>query len=74
MKTSIGDVLVHKGEPDNSNPYRGHSVMGEERKSALQAFRDRKHVGCYTFWIAPGSGGARRTIDPDDVNWDTMQS
>jgi hypothetical protein len=72
MKITIGDLLVHKGEPDNSNPYRGNSICGEERKSALKAFMDRKHTGCYTFWHAPACGGARRVIDPEEVAWETM--
>ena len=71
MKANIGDVLVHKGEPDNSNPYRGESLSGDERKAALKAFKNRLHTGAYTFWYAPRYGGAKRITDPDDVNWET---
>ena len=66
---NIGSVLVHKGEPDNSNPYRGESLCGDERVSALRAFRDRKHTGAYTFWHAPANGGASRLVDPESVDW-----
>ncbi len=67
----IGDVVVHRGEPPDGNPYRGQSLAGSERVAALLAFRDGCPCSEYTFWYAPCCGGARR-CRRDDVEWGTL--
>jgi hypothetical protein len=69
VKAHIGDVVVHHGEPPNSNPYHGNGLMGPERRAALAAFK-RGENGEHTFWYAPCGGGARR-ITKEEVNWKT---
>ena len=65
----IGDVLVHRGEPPNGNPY-GTSLCGPERVKALKAFKEGRPLEGYTYWYGPHSGGACKII-PDEVNWET---
>jgi hypothetical protein len=67
----IGDILVFKGVPESNNPYKGSSLMGEERKSALTAFKHKEKTECYTFWFAPSCGGAKQVLSPDEINWST---
>lgn len=69
--TSIGDVIIHIGEPPASNPYRGSSLSGDLRRSALVALRDGGDTEGLTFWHAPTSGGARR-IGSEDIDWRGM--
>jgi hypothetical protein len=72
MKYHIGDILVHNGEPDNSNPYRGQAIEGTERKEALTLFKNNLTLQKnYTFWYAPYCGGAKRVISPDEIEWGT---
>ena len=72
--TGVADVIVHVGEPDNSNPYRGHGLIGDERVAALTAFRNNlASVAKYTFWYAPSGGGARRLGSPAEINWVTSE-
>lgn len=82
LKTSIGDVLIHHGEPPDGNPYRGWGriagepvtcLAGNGRAPALAAFRDGHDTGDLTFWHGPTNGGARRITDPDDINWKGMR-
>lgn len=71
-KTSIGDCLVHRGMPPNNNPYLGKGtthVLGEERRSALKAFREGGDTTGFTFWHAPCTGGAYQITDPNVVRW-----
>lgn len=71
-KATIGDVLVHLGEPEDGNPYRGASLMGPLRVLALRAFLEGDPLAAqFTYWYGPASGGARRLEDPDGVRWDT---
>jgi hypothetical protein len=71
-RAHIGDVLVHRGEPADGNPYHGQSMCGPARAAALRAFRDGDAKACepYTFWHAPASGGARR-ITAAEVDWES---
>lgn len=71
-KTTIGNVAVHRGEPDGGNPYRGASLMGPERVAALCAFRDGTDCSAYTYWHAPADGGAYRISDPAAIDWTGM--
>lgn len=77
-KVSIGNIVIHRGEPDTSNPYRGHgnrvgeritSVSGDERVKALSDFANHRDTSGYTFWYAPPGGGARRLSGPHEVAW-----
>lgn len=69
---NIGDVGVHWGEPPGGNPYRVHSLMGNERWLALTNFKNGEDTTGYTFWYSPCCGGAERITDPTKVNWETM--
>ena len=80
MAIHIGDVSVHRGQPPGGNPYRGSSLLGEERVAALVAWRAGSAfvevlpertipISCYTFWFAPGSGGARRVTPAEVTGW-----
>ncbi len=69
MKTAIGNCLVHRGRPDNDNPYKGQSLSGAARQNALQAFRDGEDTQEFTYWHAPCGGGAFEIIDPLKVDW-----
>ena len=68
----IGDVAVCRGEPPEGNPYKG-SLIGEERATALRAFKARGEAPGYTLWLAPSSGRCRR-IDVAEVNWEGVRS
>jgi hypothetical protein len=39
-KIHVGDVAVIRGEPRDGNPYRGESILGNERAAALYSWRD----------------------------------
>ena len=67
----IGEVVVHRGEPPRSTPYGRPSLIGDHRVEALTAWANGGDTAAWTFWCAPGSGGAFRLNDPDKVNWDT---
>jgi hypothetical protein len=69
ISVHIGDVLVHRGEPRNGNPYLGQSLIGEERVAALRIFKAGGNEA-YTFWYAPACGGAFR-IEASEVDWDS---
>jgi hypothetical protein len=71
MKTSIGAIIVHAGNPENSNPYRGEGLFGNERKQALADLKHNVPRPDLTYWIAAESGGARQIHDGRDVNWET---
>lgn len=80
--TSIGNTVVHRGEPPRSNPYCGRGrrdgeplthVSGDERVEALRAFRDTGEAPDYTFWHAPAVGGARRIEQPTEIDWSGMR-
>jgi hypothetical protein len=66
----IGDVVVIRGEPPEGNPYRGESLCGPFRKTALSAFKAGHSTPELSFWYAPSFGGARR-IGRADVDWET---
>jgi hypothetical protein len=68
-QTDLGDLLVFKGPPDDNNPHRGNSIVGEERGLALITFKDRLHTGAYTFWHVPRHGSPRRITDPEEIRW-----
>lgn len=72
IKPGIGDVLVHHGRPPDDNPYRGHSLMGQERADALRAFRAGDDTEGYTFWYAPSHGGAYEIRSARHIDWRTM--
>lgn len=86
QQATIGNVLVHEGEPPGGNPYRGVGVRfglefknepvthvsGEQRAELLCRFRDGDSTEGFTFWHAPGSGGARRLSSPEEVDWRGM--
>lgn len=57
MGIHIGDVGVHRGEPPEGNPYKAGSLMGDERATALYAWRDGKPTE------------ARRLTDSREVDW-----
>lgn len=67
--TSIGDVAVHVGQPEDGNPYRGHGLMGDERVAALRALRDGTDTSRWTYWRAPARGGARRISGREEIDW-----
>lgn len=68
-RPTIGDVLVHKGEPPDGNPYHGQTLMGPERQYALVRFMDGEDTTGYTFWYGPFGGGAYRIETPEQVDW-----
>ena len=70
MKAHIGDVVVHRGEPKNGNPYSPGGLLGSVRRLALLVFRTGAPIAEFTFWYAPASGGARR-IQASEVDWET---
>lgn len=71
-KIHIGDVLVHEGEPHDSNPYHGYSLIGAPRKHALRLFKHGLDLDAtYTFWHAPANGGASQLTDPSKVDWES---
>lgn len=70
-KVNIGNVLVHKGMPDGGNPYRGQSLLGNERKVALSSFMRGESTKGFTFWHAPSCGGAYRLHRSEEVEWGT---
>lgn len=65
-KIYIGDVLVCSA--NQANPYHG-SLVGPERVEALRAFCDGSLPAELAVWHAPACGGARRLLDPGEVNW-----
>jgi hypothetical protein len=67
-RVQIGDVLVHRGEPDGGNPYHGENLCGRERVAALREFKAGRGAG-FSFWFAPSCGGARR-ITAAEVDWE----
>ena len=67
---NVGDVLVHKGNPPEGDPYKGKSVMFSERVEALRKFKHGEDVGDLTFWYAPWLGGAG-VCTREEVNWGT---
>ncbi len=77
-RPTIGDVAVIRGEPPfdddgNRNPYRGESVLGDERFNALHAYVEGGDTSAYTFWYAPVFGGAYRIKSVEDVNWSGLR-
>lgn len=67
---TIGDVLVHCGEPPGGNPYRGNSLFGDARVRALTIWKHGGDASPWTFWYAPACGGARK-ISPGEVDWES---
>lgn len=65
---SLGDVVVHVGEPPQGNPYRAPSLCGPERADALRHFFQGEDTTGLTFWHAPCSGGARRLESPPELD------
>lgn len=81
-KYYIGDVVIHLGEPDNSNPYRGCGsgtypethVCGDDRVAAFHEYKETGKRGKYTFWYAPASGGAKRINNRDEIDWTHLRT
>lgn len=67
-KPHIGDVLICRGMPKDGNPY-GKSIMGNERKANLLAFKNGEPTEGYTFWHGPANSGSRQIFSPDEVDW-----
>ena len=82
MRTSLGNVSVHRGIPHDGNPYRGclgrqwpiTSITGDERVAALQAFEQGDDTSQYTFWHAPSGGGARQILDQKEIDWTGLRT
>lgn len=68
----IGDILVHRGEPQAGNPYRGSSICGRERSKALGRFLRLGEISPYSFWHAPACGGAKRLETPPNVQREVL--
>lgn len=78
-KVGIGDVIVHRGMPEDNNPYHRASLMssstmvyGDERVRALTMLADndrRLQYEPYTFWYAPVDGGSHLIVSREEVNW-----
>jgi len=67
-KPNIGDVLICRGMPEDGNPY-GKSIVGQERKDNLVAFKNGYSTEGYTFWYGPASGGCHQIFSPSEVDW-----
>jgi hypothetical protein len=73
-RVTVGDVVVHRGEPVGGNPYIGRSLLGEERQNALLLLcLGASEAEEFTYWHAPASGGARRIVDADEVAWSSVR-
>lgn len=73
----IQDVIVHRGEPKNNNPFRG-GVGVRERKNALEKLRTGQNTIDYSFWdgrlgmvISDSRLVDRRIIDKSIIAWHT---
>jgi len=84
MSYTIGDVIVHRGEPHDGNPHHGigssydkdaerpfTALIGDERREALRKFKHGEPTSEFTYWYAPYSGGIRHIKHPVEIDWET---